>query len=163
LERIGVIGMATDFRPALPPTNCTELWGFPDDEWWPHFDRLFEVHQPPFGRHDEAWYQLRLAEAAQDAPIVTSDNYPLDEVIKIGGDNFQSSLDYMLGMAIYLDPAAISLWGVSDHEKYHYQRESMARWVGVAQGRGITVDVECDLLKYRPHRPEFTKRYGFAG
>lgn len=167
---IGIVGLARDRRPAEVPENCDELWGFPDDEWWVHFARVYEIHKPETleknkGPVHAQMIARRLEDIAIDgALVVTQENYPLDEAIAIGGDEFRSSIDYMIAAAIILKPDMIRLFGVGAEGAHAYQRDGITYWLGVARGNGIPWDASgCGVMQHRPHKPEYTKRYGWVG
>jgi hypothetical protein len=78
--------------------------------------------------------------------------YPVEEIIsEFGIDYFQSSVDFMLAMAIYEGYEEIYLYGVdmSVAGEYETQKPSGSFWLGVAKGRGINIFLpdNCDLLK----------------
>lgn len=93
--------------------------------------------------------------------------FPYDEVIAaIGADYFNSSIAYMLGLAIADGAEEIGLYGVDmkASEEYGFQRANCEYLIGVARGRGIKVYVPeiSPLCKFQndPTNPEFAGRYG---
>lgn len=109
------------------------------------------------------------------AEVPSSVRYPLEEIIeeffgnrflvqmkdgtKHPSDIFGSSMDYMMGLALYEGFDEIELIGIEmgTATEYRYQRESFAVWTGIALGRRVSVI-----------RPENTslfrvKRYGWDG
>ncbi len=166
-----------------------EVWGLPwDEERWPYFDRLFDIHPlecireaiPTFYRYG---YEDRLRdikylymqEAYPDIPNAIK--YPLEEVSALVGDYYNSSIAYMLGLAIYEKADKIGLWGVDMAEKgtwghaneYRDERPNAEYLIGFAKGRGIEVYIpdECPLLKFNGEfplgkvMPHYNHRYGF--
>ena len=74
--------------------------------------------------------------------------YPLDALRQFFADgelerSFQSSLDFMMALAIYEGATEIHLHGAELRARHEYmaQRESFKYWMGQARGRGIHVTV----------------------
>jgi len=59
--------------------------------------------------------------------------------------NFNSSIDFALALAIHLKYKEIEVYGVelSSKGEFLYQRPGFAFWVALAGGRGVWVDVKC--------------------
>jgi len=136
-------------------------WGAAD--WCKRADAVIEIHKPsvytdhPTDRKYWAWlqktktpvYMLDLHPNIESATL-----YPLDEIqatlknITVHGDNIQnfgSSLDYSLALAIYQGYTHIEIYGVemAHSSEYRSQQASFAFWVGVATGRGVAIDLRC--------------------
>ena len=127
------------------------------------YDRLFQIHAREFLEKSAdstgtpsitALSNITVPIYMQDShdDISNSVKYPKDEVIKyFGRELFQSSVDYMVALAIYEGYEEIYLYGVDMqvNEEYSYQKPSCSYWLGVAEGKGIKVYMppECDLLK----------------
>ncbi len=93
-------------------------------------------------------------------PIITQEDYPIRAVIKcIGRDYFGSTFGYMLAYALLLHQSApidsIQCWGMDmDSEgEYINQRPNVEWLIGLAEGRGIKVDIGLgsSLTKYDWH------------
>jgi len=157
---VAIIGMAP-YR--IIPEDY-ELWGVSLDPGWSSFDRLFEMHDIStlrprnLKRLDDIWVPLYMQK--DDYPSAVK--YPLKQVIALGKDYFQSSIAYMIGLAILEDYKEIGLFGISAEEDYGNQRANMEYWLGIARGRGIKVTVQegGSLFKYKPEI-DFPNRYGY--
>ena len=90
--------------------------------------------------------------------IPMSREYPLDRVASVTGDYFNSSIAYMLALAVY-ENRDIRLYGVDNHtdEEWWFERPCNEYLIGLAKGRGLDVWVHPDssLLKFQP-----TVRFG---
>ena len=127
------------------------------------YSRIFEMHQKSYldswitGRgnpHISELAQLKvpvyMQEHFEDVP--TSIKYPLDEMINsFGRDIFQSTVDYMIALALFEDYKEIYLYGVdmSVGGEYESQKPTASYWLGRAEGMGVKIYLpdNCDLLK----------------
>jgi hypothetical protein len=183
---IAICGMAQHDKSEVDNFNG-EIWGLPWDEGrWPFFDRYFEIHPLDLLRKPEAQrrdgYEDRLKslpilymqEAYEDIPNAI--RYPVEKVVDvIGVDYFNSSISYLMGLAIteikesrvkdrYRLEDKIGIWGVdmADVEpipgdpsfisEFAYQRPNMEYLIGLARGRGIDV--------YIPEKSPLAKFHG---
>jgi hypothetical protein len=129
---IGIVGMGPSAD--VVDGDGYDLWGMGQD---PLADikgckLLFDCHDYYTGH------------VCKSLPIMTQENYPLDNVIKyIGRDYFGSTFGYMLAYAIYLEVNKIKCWGVDldKEEEYIHQRPNAEWLIGIAEGRGINVDI----------------------
>jgi len=95
-------------------------------------------------RTDFPIYQLEY-----DERIPGSTVYPFWQILQKYGRNaeslrlYRSTFDYMLALAIDMDPEEIMVRGFEMNPWGHwaFQRESAHLWMGVAMGRGIYVDI----------------------
>lgn len=73
---------------------------------------------------------------------------------------FGSSVDYMVGLAIYEKFRRIELYGVEmgSHTEYRYQRESLMLLIGIALARGIEIYMPENSILFNK-----TKLYGLEG
>ena len=113
-KQVAIVGLAPSTHDAAPYNSpFWEMWGLPWDEGkYPHYDRLFDIHPlecikaatPSFYRQG---YEDRLRglegklymqQAYEEIPNAIE--YPLDKVSMLVGDYFNSSIAYMLGLAI---------------------------------------------------------------
>jgi len=172
---IAICGMAQHDKSEVDNFNG-EIWGLPWDEGrWPFFDRYFEIHPLDLLRKPEAQrrdgYEERLKslpilymqEAYEDIPNAI--RYPVEKVVdNLGFDYFNSSIAYLMGMALLEGADKIGIWGVdmADLEpvpgdpsyisEFAYQRPNMEYLIGLARGRGVDV--------YIPERSPLTKFHG---
>ena len=171
-----------------------EIWGLPWDEGrWPFFDRYFEIHPLDLLRKPEAQrrdgYEDRLKslpilymqEAYEDIPNAI--RYPVEKVVdNLGFDYFNSSIAYLMGMALLEGADKIGIWGVdmADLEpvpgdpsyisEFAYQRPNMEYLIGLARGRGVDVYIpeRSPLAKFHGEGiplglmyPSYPQRYGY--
>ena len=75
--------------------------------------------------------------AYSDIPNATA--YPMEDVSAVVGDYFNSSIAYMLGLAIVEKVDRIGIWGVDLNcdDEFAYQRPNAEYLIGFARGRGI--------------------------
>jgi hypothetical protein len=137
-ERWSVNGLHFNFR-------TTPL----EDSW----TRWFDLHPLPYIKssrpHAYAWYReqtkpIYLIEP--DPSIPAAIVYPRAEIQEAFASNgtpenfFNSSMDWMMALAIHEGFECIQLWGYRmDRGEYHYQHPGMHYWIGMARGRGIEV------------------------
>tara|TARA_R110002110_G_scaffold240074_1_gene456196 strand:+ start:464 stop:1045 length:582 start_codon:yes stop_codon:yes gene_type:complete len=190
---IAICGMAQHDKSEVDNFNG-EIWGLPWDEGrWPFFDRYFEIHPLDLLRKPEAQrrdgYEERLKslpilymqEAYEDIPNAI--RYPVEKVVdNLGFDYFNSSIAYLMGMALLEGADKIGIWGVdmADLEpvpgdpsyisEFAYQRPNMEYLIGLARGRGIDVYIpeRSPLAKFHGEGiplglmyPSYPQRYGY--
>ena len=156
--KVAIVGLADDTRGEIPWDSDWEIWGLPWDGDYARYDRLFEIHDirmlsdSHMNRLEDVWVPLYMMYG--DLPNATP--YPFDEVVGMVGDYFESSLSYMVALAIFEGAEEIGLWGVTMSDDYWLQRPNMEYLLGFAKGRGIKVSIpdKCPLLKHE------TERYG---
>jgi len=144
-----------------------EKWGLAWD-LLPVCDRYFEMHA--FWRNfrdnkedaEEHWRFLAglsvpvyMRQVEKDIP--TSVEYPFDAVgmcikqFNQGVPYLESSIAFMLGLAILEKADWVGVWGVDmgTTTEYFYQRPNMEYLIGLARGRGIKVVIPtaCALMK----------------
>jgi len=163
----------------------TANWSYLYD-YVPRIDRLFEMHPIwVYGDTDKDewikparhWKWLQAGEKGypiymlMDRPEVPSCvRYPIEDItLDVFGtrllrgdepsDFYSSSADYMLAMAIYEGFDKIELYGIEmgSSTEYRYQREGAAYFIGVATGRGITVQRQTNSIVMK------NKKYGYEG
>ena len=131
--KVCIIGMSPDSRKNIPWVDSEwEKWGLAWDGDWAGFDRVFEIHDPAtFG--DDCYpknYRERLSHCPKlylqrkMPEFPGSIEYPLADVVKtVGMDYFQSSVAYMIALAIYEGAEEIGIYGVEMNDDYGYQRK----------------------------------------
>ena len=178
---LAIVGFSPTTHDLAFDRQFDEVWGMPWDEgYWVHYSRLFEMHNLNLLRTVECRpkdYEERLKEV--DAPLYMQEEYkefpcikfPIESVAKITGDYFNSSIAYMVALAIYEEVNSISIFGVDmkDDEEYFYQRPNLEYLIGLAKGKGINIHIpeESPLCKFNPDGIKFgnefvtyRKRYG---
>lgn len=137
--------------------------------WIQHASGVFQMHIPAIWRnpanrndnHHADWLvggdtpPVFMQDEYADVP--QSERYPIEEVIHSLLGNFikpasavwnnkdgffTNSVDYALALGVYLGYKRIELYGceMGMNTEYVYQRPGFAFWIGLALGRGITVD-----------------------
>ena len=191
MKQVAIVGLSPSTHDDAPYTDpAWETWGLPwDNGRFPYFDRLFDIHplecikeaipsfyQPNYlDRLKNLDVPLYMQEAYDEIPNATE--YPLDEVSSLIGDYYNSTIAYMLGLAIYEGYEKIALWGVDligqggwgHADEYMDERPNVEYLLGFARGKGIEVWTpdECPLLKFGGRFPlgnvvpHYGKRYGF--
>jgi len=191
LRQVAIAGLAKSTHDDAPYEDPDwEVWGLPwDEEKWTYFDRLFDIHPldcirkatPSFYRDG---YEDRLRELERPlymqedyVDIPNAIEYPLQEVSDLVGDYYNSSIAYMLALAIFEQVDKIGIWGVdmADHgepghaDEYMYERPNCEYLLGFAKAKGIEIYLpeKCPLLKFSGQFPLgtvipiYVKRYGY--
>ncbi len=110
----------------------------------------------------------------QEAYIDTATRYPLEQVAEITGAYWNSSIGYMLALAIHEGVDRIGVWGVDmkADDEYGYQRPNCEYLIGLARGKGIDVVIpeesplckfQGDGIKFLSGSPTYIDRYGWLG
>jgi hypothetical protein len=190
LRQVAVVGLAPSTHDDAPYEDPDwEVWGLPwDEERWPYFDRLFDIHPleciraatPSFYRYgyEDRLKEIRhlyMQEAYRDVPNAIE--YPLSEVSALVGDYYNSSIAYMLALAIFEEYDKIGIWGVDMAEQgepghadeYRDERPNCEYLLGFAKAKGIEIYLpdECPLLKFGGSFPlgtvipNYGHRYGY--
>jgi hypothetical protein len=186
-RQIAVVGLSPSSHDDAPwGDDDWEIWGLPWDSMWEFIDVHFEMHplellkEPKAYRPDgyidrlNSLSTLYMQREYTDVPNAMS--YPLGTVINsLGMDYFNSSISYVLGMAIHwirayrykggpLYESKIGIWGVdmanitapdpndpSYKTEFEYQRPNMEYLIGYARGLGIEVYIpdESPLCKFQ--------------
>lgn len=101
--------------------------------------------------------------------------FPFDEIIEhVGREYFSSAIGWQLGLALLLNekygaPNHISLYGIDLRgvSEYEYQRPNAEWLIGIAQGRGIEIEIpkESALLNQDNRSPLYGREIysGFMG
>lgn len=179
--------MAEDLREAVQIVGLSpsrkgidldkEAWGLPWDPLCHRYDVWFEMHDRSLWERRGPQYLEQLQESVvpiymqkveDDIPM--SRGFPLLEMVGAFGDYFNSSIAYMLSMAIAAGKD-IEVWGVDNHtdEEWFFERPCNEYYLGIARGRGLRVKVHKDssLLRHSPNimfldeRQHYPVRYGW--
>lgn len=138
-----------------------EAWGLPWDPLSHRYSVWFEMHDRSLWsrRGHEYIETLRTSEVPiymqrhyDDIPASVA--FPVEQVAEvIGADYFNSSIAYMLGLAI-LQSRDIEVWGVDNHtdSEWWFERPCNEYLIGVARGKGLNVWIHPDssLTKFMP-------------
>jgi hypothetical protein len=178
VRQVAIVGKAGTYALAPFRDESWEIWGMP----WivtPRTSRFFDLHSQacwadgPATTDADEWIGKN-AEKFPDAPVYCDPTrmhaykvaveYPLQDVMADLPIPFlENSVAYMIALAIYERVERIALYGIHmmGGREYAYERPSITYLVGLAQGRGITVDIA-------PGSPLFISdfnagRYGQAG
>lgn len=177
MRKVAIIGRCWSTRSDAP-------WNDPEWELWtlawdpvPLTHRMFETHlnfRRYLGSQEEGDFHvggLRMAkvpvvmlETHPDIPM--SMKFPMKEIgdligkTRQGTPYLESSIAYMVAMAIYEKVDRIGIWGVDLHctSEYAFQRPNLEYLIGLARGRGIKVYIppQSALLTHETGVP-----YGF--
>ena len=160
MKRLCILGTAQTLKEA-PINEDYEFWALNDMYKVVPVERIsrwFEIHRWDMvetkTQHIQVLSQLSIPIYMQEQhpEIPTSVKYPLETLIEhFGRRFFNSTIDYMIALAIYEGYKDISIYGVhmSYMEEYGEQRPSCLYWLGVAEGKGIKIHIpdDSDLLK----------------
>ena len=146
-------------------------------EWCKRFDAVIEVHEKSFYMKeciDKGYFEWlkNIKQPAYmidaHADIKSAVQYPLDEIkkkllsnITVGGkpiENFCSSADYTLALAIYQGYKNIDIYGIemAHSSEYKNQQSSFTFWVGIAIANGVKVNLHCTSGLF--HKPLYGKQ-----
>lgn len=163
MKKVTMIGYAYSKNEAKWDETEGEIWIMNDMyDFAPRYDRLFDIHSDDsiLNRvtrreglnHYEALKTLTKPVYMQHTwpEIPASVKFPLDEIIKeyyipaMGDKIFLTcSVSHMLAFAIYEGFEEISLLGIDQAigTEYELEMPSVLYWLGVANGKGIKVNV----------------------
>jgi hypothetical protein len=151
-----------------------DIWVFNEvmhAAWCKRADAVFQMHKPVIWRstqnrndpHHYDWLKSGLTptifmmEKYPDVP--KSEAYPLEAVrAEFPRCYFTSSVSYAIALAIYWRFKRIEIYGVEmeTQTEYGHQREGVAYWIGVGEGRGIEIDFRSSSMLKSP-------LYGYEG
>lgn len=140
-----------------------DVWGLTDG-WvhYPRFTRWFEPHlRECVLKHSPPEYLTFLQTC--NVPVMTRYPFPeiptaqllpLDHMKAVFGDYFESSIAYMVGLAILEGYQDIHLYGVDLHRNtpYEAERNSTEYLIGWARGSGIRVHIPSGSRLLKPER-----------
>jgi len=166
--KVAIVGMSPSADSAPLDNAEWEKWGMPWGPNWSRMTRLFEIHGETWNTDPSYLEHLESCGCplyVQRDDIRGGIKYPLEQVAAVVGDYFESSVAYMMGLAIYMNAEEISLRGIDmkADEEWGYQKPNMEYLIGFARGRGIKVHVRDDspLLKFSGF-DGYDKRYGWG-
>jgi hypothetical protein len=171
MRKVAIIGKCSNSRADAPMMlRDWEVWGLAWDPL-PVCHRYFEMHQNwrNFLGGGEAaavhWRWLMgqtipvyMLQKEHDIPASVA--YPMDEIAADQGRTcygtayLESSISYMMALAIHEKVDRIGIWGcdLSTGGEYAHQRPNMEYLIGLARGRGIKVYVPAQNALLSPNR-----------
>lgn len=175
-KKVALVGTAVTSRHMAPVDDPSwDIWGcslgnagFTGRDVLKRISAWFEMHSivDMTGPENRGWtlkYFAWLREQSfpvimqgQNDLVPAAQVFPLELMLKRFGKNWwTSTLAYMMAYAIYLEYDEIAIFGVdmaNDEEFYSGQRDSMRRWIEIAEENGIKVHIpwESSLGKPRP-------------
>lgn len=166
-RRVAVVGLSHSNKWAPFGDPSWEVWCLRHDPRWFDARRVYELHDLDWIEENGGQPALnKLAEIVDlGIPLYMRlayfdgvRQYPIESVIAaVGRDYFESSIAMMFAHALAEGVEHIGLWGVAmkANSEYAYQRPNMEWLIGLAQGRGVRVDIpETDpLLKFNGGKP----------
>ena len=179
--KVAVVGLHPELHKLAPWDDPEwEKWGLPWDKgYWPKYSRLFEMHDISLARTRWTDYVGFLSEVGvplymQEAypEVHGAKRYPVEAVSEsIHGDYFNSSIAYIVALAIHEGADEIGIYGVdmAAIDEFDYQRPNLEYLIGVARGKGIKVHIpeESSICKFRGEGitfldtyPTYKDRYG---
>lgn len=171
-KKVAIIGFATNTLHLVPWQDPEwELWGLNQGamNFKRRADRWFEMHQPEFTEDVRDPEYLKWLREGVGCPVYMvqprpdipwSVRFPIETAIQLAGrDYFTSSIAYMIAMAILEGFQEIAIFGVNlaIGGEYFYQKPNAEWWIGMAEGRGISVYVPQASSLLKQHA-----RYGYS-
>lgn len=159
MRRIAIVGFAPSSREmANDEPATTEIWGLNKaHEFLKRADRWFQIHPRDWRGDENGFYgrnedHLKFLQGfngpvfmlAPDERIPKWVIYPRAAVVKrIGRDYLTSSFAYAAALAIHEGVDEIAMYGcdLAVQLEFYYQRPCLEWLLGLAEGRGIKVDV----------------------
>lgn len=158
LRKVAIIGRCYSTRADAPWNDSSwEIWALAWDPL-PVVHRIFETHKNFRNylgtQEDGDWHVggLRMVKVPvymldKQGDIPMSVRYPMEDVTKIIGKTavgtpyLESSIAYMIALALHERVDRIGIWGVDLHcdSEYAYQRPNLEYLIGLARGMGIKV------------------------
>jgi hypothetical protein len=161
-RKVAIVGFAMSSAMAAPFNDPTySIWGM--NQLYRHIpraDRWFEIHHNWHehvvdGTDHLGWLQSFPGPVYNSARIPQVPNsvlFPRRECEEIGTNYWTSSIAFMIALAIRDGFTTIELYGIDliVGEEYAYQKPCAEFWIGIANGRGITVGTHRNsaLLKH---------------
>jgi len=157
-----------------------EVWALNGMAFWPgceDIDKLYVmddlVHRLPYYTNPELpdslkKYEKRIITSRVYSDWPTSERFPIEDCVKeFGlplGIAMYSTPDYMLAHAIMEGFSSIDLFGVDNQEKAVAEMsQATAKWIGVAQSRGIKVNTCQGSVHQLSTSTAFAHEFGLYG
>lgn len=182
MSKIAILGGAPSSCNLAPFGDASwEIWACSPSNWnAPRVEAWFEMHSldRKAVKGNEPYIQTlqrhpRVYVSKEDQRLPNAIVYPFDEMIAPYGGRFvqslmQSSVSFMLAMAINQKPQTIGLWGVdmAAESEYDYQRPGCHFFFNEAQKAGIEIAAppQSDILEplplygYKEHYPMYWRQ-----
>jgi hypothetical protein len=165
--KVAIVGLSLSHDLAPWDDPSWEKWGLAWDADWPRLDRVFEMHsdysQDP-GYLERLSFCERLYMQEKYLPNATA--YPIEDVAKTCGAYWESSIAYLMALAVHEGAEEIGLWGVDmkGDGEYGYQKPNMEYLIGLARGKGIEVRIHESSSLLKPSGEfGYVGRYGWRG
>ncbi len=170
-KKVAIVGFASNTLHLVPWQDpAYEIWGLNQGHvnFQRRADRWFEMHLPEYTEDvrdpeylkflTECPVPVYMIEAYEQYP--SSVRYPIEAAIAYAGrDYFGSSVAFMLAIAALEEMERVDIYGVNlaIGDEYFYEKPNAEWWIGLLQGRGISVNVPyaSSLLKQ-------PMRYGYS-
>lgn len=166
MNKLAIVGTHPDTRDLAPFNDPTyDIWVFneaPQADWCKRWDACFQMHKPEVYTSPDNmvradhwdWLQQNhggrvIWMQERDDRVPNSERYPLD-LVTIGFPDmlkwFDLSASYAMALALALGYKEIAIYGMDlvSNTEYTYQLGNWRFWVGVAIGRGVTLDFHCE-------------------
>jgi len=166
-DKLAIVGAETETRENAPFDDPEyDIWTFSDwitADWMKRYDAVLEVHGPAVYRNHprtpEYWQVLQTTDKAvymcpvADPKVPAAIEYPLESILGMlhGTNNGKSfkplncTLAFAIALGILKEYPVIDVYGVelAHGGQFSKQSSDFAFWTGFADGRGITVNVNC--------------------
>ncbi len=149
--KVALLGTAPSSK-LLAPFNdpSWEIWACsPGSMDLPRIDLFFEMHDmdrlrasSPYKPYLEWLKNKKVVMQKPDPEYPASEAFPIDEMTALfGGYFWNSTISYMLALAISREPTEVGIWGVdmTANEEYYYQRSGCQYFIQKCADLGIGV------------------------
>ena len=155
-RKIAICGTADSLPSAPYADNSWTIWGCAPCLTYPHFKRwdlLFEIHDEDYVADKVITDRLKRADCRilmqrHFDEIPKSEPLPLKEMSDGYHKNYTNTIAMMIAYAVYEqkvfnDIELMGVWGVNmgAEEEYSFQRPSCEYWLGIAEAKGIKVEI----------------------
>lgn len=163
MKKVAIVGCADSWSLAPFDDLSVEIWTFNQlmFERVPRFDRYFDVHIPykNYFKNFEKYEQF--LKSNQDKVYIMDAEPELPEanifewrklLEKFSRQYFTSSMAWLIAAAIYEEYDEISLFGIDLllKREYEEQKPCIEYWLGIAEGKGIKVNIQESSNLLRP-------------
>jgi hypothetical protein len=166
-KKLAIVGAQEKTRGNAPWNDDSfDIWLFNEwanANWCQRWDAVLQLHKPKVykGSNENdpmhwAWLQKEHEKPIYmqkvDPLVPDSVEYPYEAIrthdLTYNGievENVKATASFAMALAIHLGYEEIHIYGIEmEHSsEYHSQQPNFAYWVGVANGKGIKVDLHC--------------------